>query len=87
MMLTGGRIRYRLQDTPIVGGVSVSETHTHVIVLVATVASIHRLVFPHPCRRTQTVRYLGFFYGIWGHTIQLKLTGGKEMTHDLTCLF
>ncbi|XP_076451143.1 nuclear pore complex protein Nup160-like [Babylonia areolata] len=54
MLLTGGRIRYRLQDTPIVGGVSVSETSSHVVVLVATVASIHRLVFPHPCRRLQT---------------------------------
>ncbi|XP_070200542.1 nuclear pore complex protein Nup160-like isoform X2 [Littorina saxatilis] len=54
MMLTGGRIRYRLQDTPIVGGVSVSETHSHVVVLVATVASIHRLIFPHPCRRAHT---------------------------------
>lgn len=48
--LTGGRVRYRMQDTPIVGGVSITESHGHVIVLVATVASVHRLVFPHPCQ-------------------------------------
>ena len=53
LILTGGRIRYRLQDTPIVGGVSISESQGHVIVLVSTVASVHRLIFPHPCRKTQ----------------------------------
>ncbi|KAL8614434.1 hypothetical protein ACOMHN_007770 [Nucella lapillus] len=57
ILLTGSRIRYRLQDTPIVGGVSVSEAGPHVVVLVATVASIHRLVFPHPCRRLQSERF------------------------------
>ena len=64
MMLTGSRIRYRLQDTPIVGGVSVSETHTHVIVLVTTVASVHRLIFPHPCRRAHMVGSLWLHCGI-----------------------
>lgn len=54
LMLTGGHIRYRFQDTPIVGGVSVNENQGHVIILVATVACVHRLVFPHPTRRPHT---------------------------------
>lgn len=55
MTLTGCRVCYCFQDTPIVGGVSVSETHDYVIILVATVASVHRLVFPHPCQLKQRV--------------------------------
>ncbi|XP_041365360.1 nuclear pore complex protein Nup160-like [Gigantopelta aegis] len=46
--LTANHIRYRFQDTPILDGVSIHELHNSVVVLVATVASVHRLVFPHP---------------------------------------
>ncbi|CAH0554990.1 unnamed protein product [Brassicogethes aeneus] len=48
--LTGNRIRYKIVDTPILDGVSIHESIDNVIVLVPTVCSIHRLVFPHPDR-------------------------------------
>ncbi len=46
--LTSNCVRFRFQDTPILQGLSVHEAHGHVIILVATVTSVHRLVFPHP---------------------------------------
>ncbi|XP_018568434.1 nuclear pore complex protein Nup160 homolog isoform X2 [Anoplophora glabripennis] len=48
--LTGNRVRYRFIDTPILDGISVHETYENVIVLVPTVCSVHRLIFPHPDR-------------------------------------
>ena len=48
--LTGNRIRYRFQDTPVLSGVSIHETFHHVVILVSTVSSVHKLVFPHPSR-------------------------------------
>lgn len=48
--LAGNALRYRFVDTPILDGISIHETCTSVIVLVPTVCSIHRLVFPHPDR-------------------------------------
>ncbi|KAK3778515.1 hypothetical protein RRG08_024923 [Elysia crispata] len=54
--LSGNMVRYRFQDSPILPNVSIHEGRGSVIVLVPTVASIHRLVFPHPSRmaRQQT---------------------------------
>ncbi|XP_044262804.1 nuclear pore complex protein Nup160 homolog [Tribolium madens] len=46
--LAGNRIRYKFVDTPILDGVSIHETYDNVVVLVPTVCSVHRLVFPHP---------------------------------------
>ena len=46
--LTGNKIRYRFVDTPILEGITIHEAFNSVIVLVATVSSIHRLCFPHP---------------------------------------
>lgn len=46
--LVGSHVRYRFQDTPLLGGTSVHEHQGKVIILVTTVASVHRLVFPHP---------------------------------------
>ena len=48
--LAGSRVRYRFQDTPVLAGVSVHETFHHVVILVSTVSSVHKLVFPHPSR-------------------------------------
>lgn len=48
--LSGSRVRYRFQDTPVLSGISVHETFHHIVILVATVSSVHKLVFPHPCR-------------------------------------
>lgn len=54
--LSGNRIRYRFVDTPILDGISIHETYGNVVILVPTVCSVHRLVFPHPNRLHRQVR-------------------------------
>ncbi|GLH07082.1 Nuclear pore complex protein Nup160 homolog, partial [Gryllus bimaculatus] len=46
--LVGNALRIRFQDTPVLEGVSVHEAEKAIVVLVATVSSVHRLSFPHP---------------------------------------
>ncbi|XP_072022544.1 nuclear pore complex protein Nup160-like [Amphiura filiformis] len=46
--LSGNAVRLRFPDAPILPRVSIHETHSHVVVLVATIHSVHRLVVPHP---------------------------------------
>ncbi|CAB3374149.1 Hypothetical predicted protein [Cloeon dipterum] len=46
--LVHNHVRFRFQDSPILEGVSIQETANSVQVLVPTVSSVHRLVFPHP---------------------------------------
>ncbi|XP_064635378.1 nuclear pore complex protein Nup160-like isoform X2 [Lineus longissimus] len=48
--LIGSCVRYRFQDTPILSGISIVESHSDVVILVATVSSVHRLLFSHPTR-------------------------------------
>ncbi|CAN8004581.1 unnamed protein product [Ixodes hexagonus] len=48
--LIGNRLRLRFQHTPLLEGVSIFETDNCVVVLAATVASVHRMSFPHPRR-------------------------------------
>lgn len=48
--LSGNKIRYKFSDAPILGGICIEETYTHVHVLVPTVCSVHILQFPHPDR-------------------------------------
>ncbi|CAN8010772.1 unnamed protein product [Ixodes pacificus] len=48
--LIGNRLRLRFQHTPLLEGVSIFETQNCVVVLAATVASVHRMSFPHPRR-------------------------------------
>uniref|UniRef100_A0A0L8GFP7 Nucleoporin Nup120/160 beta-propeller domain-containing protein n=1 Tax=Octopus bimaculoides TaxID=37653 RepID=A0A0L8GFP7_OCTBM len=57
--LIGSHVRYRFQDTPLLGGTSVHEHQGKVYILVTTVASVHRLVFPHPNKipKPETVCY------------------------------
>ncbi|RZF48069.1 hypothetical protein LSTR_LSTR002135 [Laodelphax striatellus] len=50
--LAWNHIKYRFKDTPILDGVTIHETYNSVIVLVSTVSSAHRLVFPHPDKLT-----------------------------------
>ncbi|KAJ8920022.1 hypothetical protein NQ315_011672 [Exocentrus adspersus] len=57
--LAGSRIRYRFIDTPILDGISVHEAYDNVIILVPTVCSIHRLIFPHPNRYHKQDELLG----------------------------
>ncbi|KAL4225759.1 hypothetical protein ACF0H5_016448 [Mactra antiquata] len=46
--LFGSKVKFHFQDTAILAGVSIHESQGFVIVLVPTVASVHRLIFPHP---------------------------------------
>ena len=56
--LKNNRVKYRFQDTPILAGVSIHETFHHVIILVATVSSVHKLVFTHPrCMHKQDIEH------------------------------
>ncbi|CAH1112722.1 unnamed protein product [Psylliodes chrysocephalus] len=57
--LTANRVRYRFIDTPILDGVSIHETYENIIVLVPTVCSVHRLIFPHPDRFHRQDELLG----------------------------
>lgn len=62
--LAGNAVRYRFVDTPILDGISIHETSINVIVLVPTVCSIHRLVFPHPDRLHRQVSLLNLFVNV-----------------------
>lgn len=46
--LVNSKVRYKFTDTPILDGISIHETINSVIILVATVSSVHKLTFPHP---------------------------------------
>lgn len=46
--LVGNKLRLRFQHTPLLEGVSIFETRNHLVVLAATIASVHRISFPHP---------------------------------------
>ncbi|XP_075528795.1 nuclear pore complex protein Nup160 [Dermacentor variabilis] len=46
--LVGNKLRLRFQHTPLLEGVSIFETRNNLVVLAATIASVHRLSFPHP---------------------------------------
>ncbi|XP_050491820.1 nuclear pore complex protein Nup160 homolog isoform X1 [Bombus huntii] len=48
--LANCRVRYKFTDTPILDGISIHETINSVIILIATVSSVHKLSFPHPER-------------------------------------
>lgn len=46
--LAGSHIKLRFKNTPVLNKLSIHETADQVIILIATVASVHRLVLPHP---------------------------------------
>lgn len=46
--LEGNELHLRLQNIPVLEGISIHETPTDVVILFATVGSVHRLIFPHP---------------------------------------
>jgi hypothetical protein len=49
--LDRNRVKFRFMDAPILsGGISIHETLHEVVVLVATVSSVHKMSFPHPER-------------------------------------
>ncbi|ODN00860.1 hypothetical protein Ocin01_05816 [Orchesella cincta] len=48
--LFDNQVRYIFQNSPIVGPITIHETDTNIVILVATVTSVHRFVFIHPKR-------------------------------------
>ncbi|CAL8125777.1 unnamed protein product [Orchesella dallaii] len=48
--LFDNQVRYVFQNAPIVGPITIHETDTNIVILVATVTSVHRFVFIHPKR-------------------------------------
>ncbi|KAI8512729.1 hypothetical protein Bbelb_093680 [Branchiostoma belcheri] len=58
--LEGNAVRIRFPDTAVVPCVGIHETHAHVVVLLATVGSVHRIVLPHPSRIAR-MDYGGYF--------------------------
>ncbi|KAK9500761.1 hypothetical protein O3M35_001960 [Rhynocoris fuscipes] len=46
--LHGNQLRYKFTDSPVLEGISVTETFANIIILVPTVSSLHRFTFPHP---------------------------------------
>ncbi|XP_064599845.1 nuclear pore complex protein Nup160-like [Liolophura sinensis] len=57
--LSLNHVRCRFQDTPILGGITVHEQHGNVVLLLVTVASVHRLIFPHPSKLQRFDQGLG----------------------------
>ncbi|KZS06139.1 Nuclear pore complex protein Nup160 [Daphnia magna] len=48
--LHGNCLRIRFQGLAILEGTSIHETRNSVVILVSTISSVHRLVFPHPSK-------------------------------------
>ncbi|XP_058790727.1 nuclear pore complex protein Nup160 homolog isoform X2 [Phymastichus coffea] len=46
--LANNRVKYKFTDTPILDGITIHETDNLIVILVATVSSVHKLSFPHP---------------------------------------
>ncbi|XP_033095600.1 nuclear pore complex protein Nup160-like [Anneissia japonica] len=55
--LCGNTVRIHLQDAVIFPTVTIHETHANVIILVTTVNSVLRLIFPHPTRMQRMEQY------------------------------
>ncbi|CAG7728027.1 unnamed protein product [Allacma fusca] len=46
--LQDNQVRITFQDSPIVGPITIQETESHLIMLVATVTTVNRIIFNHP---------------------------------------
>jgi nuclear pore complex protein Nup160 len=65
--LVGNNIRYKFQDTPVLEGLTIHETYNSIVVLVATVSSVHRLSFPHPDKIHKQVQLIRFVRWLLSH--------------------
>lgn len=50
-----GFLRLRFNGATVIGPVTVRELNGHVVLLVATSVSVHRLLFPHPSQLQKVV--------------------------------
>ncbi|XP_076237550.1 nuclear pore complex protein Nup160 [Calliopsis andreniformis] len=72
--LANCRVRYRFTDTPILDGISIHETVNSVIILVVTVSSVHKLLFPHPERIHKTDHSLSTYKDLGVQSIFSEVT-------------
>ena len=72
----GNRVKYRFVDTPLLPGITVHESWGHVVVLVPTVGSVHKLSFPHPAK-------LGQAGGVESVLAEASLNTARECQHIL----
>lgn len=57
--LLNNTVRLKFQNCIVLpGGVHVSETQNHVIILILTNQTVHRLLLPHPSRMYRSVSWL-----------------------------
>lgn len=82
--LRSSKVIYRFSNAPILtNGVGIFETLNHVVVLVATVGSVHKMTFPHPRKILKQQGHLVRCY--LHHLIMLmsKATHFRCKTHEL----
>lgn len=48
--LFDNQVRYIFRNSPIVGPITIHETETNIVILVATVTTVHKFIFIHPKR-------------------------------------
>lgn len=48
MILDGGQVRIRFANSPVISNINVIEFSDHIVILVATLTSVHRIHLPHP---------------------------------------
>lgn len=73
MNLVGNRLRYRFTDTPILEGISIHETANSVVILVATVSSVHCLSYKHPDKILVQASYVFTRSNLFKHVVETKL--------------
>lgn len=61
--LLNNAVRLKFQNCSLLpGGVHVSETQNHVIILILTNQTVHRLLLPHPSRMYRSVSWLSHLF-------------------------
>lgn len=47
--MAGNQLRYKFEDSPVLGdSISMYETKQNIVLLVATISSVHKIKFPRP---------------------------------------
>nr|CAD7266209.1 unnamed protein product [Timema shepardi] len=80
--LSGNTVRYKFQDTHILEGITIHETFNNVVILIATVSSVHRLLLPHPNRIHKEVETNHPFF----QSYQCKARHGSPQTNFIRVL-
>jgi len=85
--LLRNRVFYKFQDSPLLDGVSVHESWGHVMILVPTVSSVHRLSFPHPTRMVSNDKQFSSKHdedGVMSIFSEASIHTAREYEHQLS---